>query len=60
MDIGDDDQELIMAQRVESQFNDLGISHEWRLYGGAHTEKYWGAHVEEYMRWYAEQWNNSQ
>jgi enterochelin esterase-like enzyme len=58
MDIGDDDQELIMAQRVESQFNDLGISHEWRLYGGAHTEKYWGTHVEEYVRWYGEQWNN--
>jgi predicted esterase len=56
MDIGDDDQELIMAQQVEARFNDLGITYEWHLYSGAHTEEYWGAHVEEYMRWYAEQW----
>lgn len=57
MDIGEDDQELLMAQRVEAQFNDFDILHEWRLYSGAHTEAYWSAHVEEYMRWYAEQWN---
>ncbi len=58
MDIGDNDQELIMALEVESQFNQYDMSHEWHLYSGDHTEKYWSAHVEEYMRWYAEQWNN--
>jgi enterochelin esterase-like enzyme len=57
MDVGDKDQELIMAQQIESQFNDYDISHEWHLYSGAHTEDYWGVHVEEYIRWYAEQWN---
>lgn len=57
MDIGDADQELVMAQQVESQLNDLDVSHEWHLYNGAHTEEYWSAHVEEYMRWYAAQWN---
>ena len=57
MDIGDKDQELIMAQQVESIFNDSDLTHEWHLYSGAHTEEYWGAHVEEYIRWYAEQWN---
>jgi hypothetical protein len=57
MDIGDKDQELIMALQIESQFNDFDITHEWHLYRGAHTEEYWGAHVEEYIRWYAEQWN---
>lgn len=57
MDIGDKDQELIMAQQVESRFNDHDLSHEWHLYSGAHTEDYWGAHVEEYIRWYAEQWD---
>jgi enterochelin esterase-like enzyme len=60
MDIGDNDPELMMAQKVESQFNDLNISHEWRLYKGAHTEEYWSAHVHEYMEWYAGQWNNNQ
>src|SRR5215211_2763376 len=58
MDIGDNDQELIMALEVESLFNQYDLSHEWHLYSGDHTEKYWSAHVEEYMRWYAGQWNN--
>lgn len=60
MDIGDADQELASAQRVESLFSEAGILHEWHLYGGAHTEDYWSAHIEEYMSWYAGQWNNSQ
>lgn len=56
MDIGDNDQEYEMAQRVEMQFMEFGLSHEWHLYNGAHTEEYWSAHVEEYLRWYAEEW----
>ena len=59
MDIGDNDQEYEMAQRVEAQFTDFGLSHEWHLYNGAHTEDYWSAHVEEYLRWYVEGWNNN-
>jgi enterochelin esterase-like enzyme len=59
MDIGDNDPELTMAGNIESQFNDYGLSHEWHLYSGAHTEEYWRAHVEEYIRWYAEGWNNT-
>ncbi|MDQ3007288.1 MAG: esterase family protein, partial [Chloroflexota bacterium] len=59
MDVGDNDQELIMAQRVEEQFNRYGLSHEWHLYSGAHTEEYWQAHVNEYIRWYAEDWNKA-
>ena len=59
MDIGDNDPELTMAKLVEAQFNEHGLSHEWHLYSGAHTEEYWGAHVEEYIRWYAEGWNNT-
>jgi enterochelin esterase-like enzyme len=58
MDIGDNDQELEMAQVVESQFNSDGLLHEWHLYSGAHTEEYWRAHVEEYIQWYADGWNN--
>lgn len=59
MDIGDNDPELSMAGNIESQFNNYGLSHEWHLYNGAHTEEYWKAHVEEYIRWYAEGWNNA-
>jgi enterochelin esterase-like enzyme len=58
MDIGDNDPELIMASQVETQFNEYGLSHEWHLYKGAHTEEYWSVHVEEYIRWYAEGWND--
>jgi hypothetical protein len=39
------------------QFTDFGLSHEWHLYNGAHTEDYWGAHVDEYLKWYTEGWN---
>jgi enterochelin esterase-like enzyme len=56
MDIGDNDQELTSTGNVEAQFTKYDLPHEWHLYTGAHTEKYWGAHVEEYIRWYAEQW----
>jgi enterochelin esterase-like enzyme len=59
MDIGDNDPELTRASQVESQFNEFGLTHEWHLYSGAHTEEYWSAHVEEYLRWYAEAWNNN-
>jgi hypothetical protein len=59
MDIGDNDQELVMAGLIEAQFNESKLSHEWHLYSGAHTEEYWSAHVDEYIRWYAEQWNAS-
>ncbi len=57
MDIGDNDPELTMASQVELRFNDFGLTHEWHLYSGAHTEEYWNAHVEEYLRWYAGGWN---
>lgn len=57
MDIGDNDPEMPLASQVETRFNDLGLSHEWHLYNGAHTEEYWSAHVAEYLRWYAEGWN---
>jgi predicted esterase len=58
MDIGDNDQEIEMAVRVESLFTKNGITHEWHLYSGAHTEEYWRAHVAEYIGWYAMQWNS--
>ena len=58
MDIGDNDPELAMASRVESQFNEYGLTHEWHLYSGAHTEEYWSAHVEEYLHWYIEGWDD--
>jgi enterochelin esterase-like enzyme len=57
MDIGDNDPEISMARRVESQLNEYGLTHEWHLYGGAHTEEYWSAHAEEYIAWYAKRWN---
>jgi len=57
--IGDNDPELTMARLVENQFNDFGLTHEWHLYTGAHTEEYWSAHVEEYLRWYVEAWNKN-
>ena len=59
MDLGDNDPERVRASQVEAQFNDFGLSHEWHLYTGGHTEEYWSAHVQEYIQWYAEGWNYS-
>ncbi len=59
MDVGDNDPERIMAGQVEAHFNNSGLSHEWHLYRGGHTEEYWSTHAEEYIRWYAEGWNNN-
>ena len=58
MDIGDNDPEFAKARKAEALFNDYGLSHEWHLYSGTHTEEYWHAHVQEYIEWYASQWNN--
>ncbi|MFN8462796.1 MAG: alpha/beta hydrolase-fold protein [Anaerolineales bacterium] len=57
MDIGEKDQELTSAKKIENLFTQYDLPHEWHLYSGAHTEEYWSAHVKEYIRWYASQWN---
>jgi enterochelin esterase-like enzyme len=56
MDIGEDDRELKSVQRIEAQFTEFDLTHEWHLYTGGHTEEYWSAHVEAYLQWYAGQW----
>ena len=58
MDSGDNDPELAKALNIEALFTQKGITHEWHLFSGAHTEEYWHAHIGEYINWYASQWNN--
>jgi enterochelin esterase-like enzyme len=60
MDIGDNDPEGARAGQVEAQFNEYGLTHEWHLYSGAHTEEYWSAHVDEYLQWYVQGWKDPQ
>ncbi len=55
LDGGDRDGELGNILRFESLLNSYEVPHEWRLYTGDHTEKYWHAHVDEYLRWYADE-----
>lgn len=58
LDIGDHDQPVILksAQWFESLLSERDIPHEWYLFSGDHSEKYWSAHVEMYLRWYAADW----
>jgi enterochelin esterase-like enzyme len=57
LDMGDNDQELGFNTQFEGLLTEMGIPHEWRLYAGAHDERYWSEHVEEYLRWYAQGWS---
>lgn len=58
LDIGDRDQLAILDSAIwfESLLDDHDIPHEWSLFSGDHSEKYWTAHVEMYLRWYAADW----
>ena len=55
-DIGDRDTELGSGQLLEEILTRNNYIHEFHLFSGDHTEKYWRAHVEQYLRWYAQGW----
>ena len=58
LDIGDRDQHAILdsATWFEGLLDERDIAHEWSLFSGDHSEKYWHAHVEMYLLWYAQDW----
>jgi enterochelin esterase-like enzyme len=55
IDGGDRDGELGNILRFENMLTAYEVPHEWRLYSGDHTERYWSAHIPEYLRWYTQQ-----
>jgi enterochelin esterase-like enzyme len=55
IDAGDGDGELGNIRMFESLLTAYEVPHEWRLYTGDHTEKYWHAHITEYLQWYAQE-----
>lgn len=57
LDAGDRDGELGNIQAFEAMLNTYEVPHEWRLYAGDHTEKYWHAHVTQYLQWYTQQFD---
>ena len=57
IDAGDRDSELGMITQFEKLLSYYDVPHEWHLYTGDHSEKYWGSHVLEYLQWYADGWN---
>ncbi len=58
LDIGERDQRSILdsAMWFEGLLDERDIPHEWSLFSGDHSEKYWSAHVEMYLRWYTAEW----
>ena len=54
LDIGNADTLRPSAEKFETLLTQNDIPHEWHLYLGDHSERYWQAHVEEYLRWYGE------
>jgi enterochelin esterase-like enzyme len=59
IDGGDRDGELGNILRFEGMLTAYEVPHEWRLYAGDHTEKYWSAHIPEYLRWYTQQFGQT-
>ncbi len=58
LDIGQRDQRVILdsATWFEGLLDERNIPHDWSLFNGDHSEKYWSAHVKMYLRWYAAGW----
>ncbi len=54
-DTGQADQYRASAREFEQFYEAAGLSHEWHLAPGGHTDAYWAAHVAEYAAWYAKQ-----
>ena len=58
IDIGERDRPEILelASWFEGLLDQRGISHEWHLFSGYHSEAYWSAHLEQYLIWYTQGW----
>jgi len=54
LDAGDHDGDLGSIRHFEEILTANNVPHEWHIYSGDHTERYWQAHVVEYLGWYAE------
>jgi enterochelin esterase-like enzyme len=52
IDVGEADPWRSAAESFHNQLTRTQISHEWRLYGGAHDHAYWRDHVADYLAFY--------
>jgi enterochelin esterase-like enzyme len=59
LDIGDSDKELGYCLVLEDTLTRNDYFHEFHLFAGDHTEKYWSAHTETYLRWYTKNWQEA-
>jgi enterochelin esterase-like enzyme len=58
IDVGDRDFIASAAQTWKNRLDDYQVPHEWHVFPGSHTEKYWAANVSTYIRWYSAGWKN--
>jgi enterochelin esterase-like enzyme len=57
LDIGQDDNNLADALKLEAALTDLDIPHSWHLFPGTHDDSYWKAHLDDYLIWYSSGWD---
>ena len=57
-DIGDADRDLGNGFLFEEILTRNNYVHQFHLFAGDHSEKYWGAHTIQYLRWYVSQWQS--
>ena len=56
LDAGDNDVEMELIAPLEAFMTENNIPHEWHMFVGEHSEKYWSAHVYDYLEWYTQDW----
>lgn len=58
IDVGNRDFIADAAKVWKNRLDDYQVPHEWHVFPGSHTEKYWSDNVTTYLRWYAAGWKD--
>jgi enterochelin esterase-like enzyme len=56
LDIGKDDNNLVVSRKLDALLTRLDYPHEWHLNPGLHDAAYWQGQLEDYLMWYNAGW----
>ncbi|HZD11681.1 MAG TPA: alpha/beta hydrolase-fold protein [Candidatus Binatia bacterium] len=58
LDIGAEDYVRANTIKLHEDMEKAGVTHEWHLNEGQHTDEYWTAHAANYLAWYVAPWSH--